>query len=579
MFTIYLIDIIIMAFLIFILLLIPLQCFSIHIPQEKIEKWRIIELDFESANDSSNNIELDVCFSTSSGDEIVRPAFWDGGKTYKVRFAPTKTGIWHWRTVCPNDASIKNKSGEIECVSYKGDLDIYKHGFVNIAKGHKHFSYADGTPFFYLGDTHWSMYREEYDDAGPHLNNGYVQSHFKYIVDRRVEQGFTVYQSEPIDAPFNIADGTIDSKDIPGFKEADKYYQYIADAGLVHVNAEFFYVGKLTPEICKDSEKLRKLARYWVARYGAYPVMWSLAQECDNDFYSNSGTNKWYDYRNNPWIEIAQYIHKYDAYSHPLSAHQENTVNTTVTGLGSKFYGMTENNGGASVFLDNDIAVKCGHNWWAAQWSPSLTSKIKSSVVRDYWNSERPAVNYEGRYCGLWTKDYGARAQAWISFLSGFCGYGYGAADIWLYKSNYDTEKASWDGIDSISIADKKAFWPQTVEYESANQMKYLRYFLTGIKWWKLTPIFPDEKKFIKTKEAVAYALSDQYHILYFYNRNNRTGAIEGLPHNSRIWYRWFNPRNGRNSKKVYQRVGKDGKFVLPSKPDKSDWVLLINNT
>ena len=556
-------------------LLFPLFTLPICANAINVEQWRVLELLFETEND--NFVEIDICFSHSSGVEIVRPAFWDGGKTYKVRFAPTKTGVWHWRTVCHNDHSIDNMTGEIKCVAYKGNLDVYKHGFVKIAKGDKHFSYADGTPFFYLGDTHWSMYREEYDDAGPHSNKDSVHSHFKYIVDRRVEQGFTVYQSEPIDAPFNIADGTVDSEDIKGFKEADKYYQYIADAGLVHANAEFFYISKLTSEVCKDSEKLRKLARYWVARYGAYPVMWTLAQECDNDFYSNSGTNKWYDYRNNPWIEIAQYIHKYDAYSHPLSAHQENTVNTTVTGLGSKFYGIKENNnGGASVFLDNEIAEKCGHNWWAAQWSPSLTSKIKSSVMRDYWNSERPAVNYEGRYCGLWTKDFGARAQAWISYLSGFCGYGYGAADIWLYKSNYDMKKASWDGIDSISVADKKAYWPQTIEYESANQMKYMRDFLTEIEWWKLTPIFPDDKKFIKSKEAVVYALSDQYHVLYFYNRNNRTGTIDGLPNNLKIWFRWFNPRNGRYSNKVYQRVGKDGHLVLPSKPDKLDWVLLI---
>ena len=36
--------------------------------------------------------------------------------------------------------------------------EIYKHGFIK--EDGKHFSYNDGTPFFYLGDTHWTMLLE-----------------------------------------------------------------------------------------------------------------------------------------------------------------------------------------------------------------------------------------------------------------------------------------------------------------------------------------------------------------------------------------------------------------------------------
>ena len=82
-------------------------------------------------------------------------------------------------------------------------------------------TYADGTPFFYLGDTHWGLYLEEYDQPGPHAGNTGATSHFKYLVDRRVEQGFTVCQSEPIGAKFNLADGRVDQKDIDGLRQAD----------------------------------------------------------------------------------------------------------------------------------------------------------------------------------------------------------------------------------------------------------------------------------------------------------------------------------------------------------------------
>ena len=66
-----------------------------------------------------------------------------------------------------------------------------------------------------------------------------VSSQFKIIVDKRIEQGFTVYHSEPIGAKYNLSDGLTGS-DIFGFKDLDKRFKYIADKGLVHANAQLF---------------------------------------------------------------------------------------------------------------------------------------------------------------------------------------------------------------------------------------------------------------------------------------------------------------------------------------------------
>ena len=72
---------------------------------------------------------------------------------------------------------------------------------------------------------------EEVDEAGPHAGHIDTDSHFKYIVHRRAQQGFTVYQSEPIGSPFDLTDGKVDQEDIEGFRTADRYYQAIADEG------------------------------------------------------------------------------------------------------------------------------------------------------------------------------------------------------------------------------------------------------------------------------------------------------------------------------------------------------------
>ena len=57
-------------------------------------------------------------------------------------------------------------------------------------------------------------------------------------------------------------------------------------------------------------------------------------------------------------------------------------------------------------------------------------------IPKDYWENGqgKPIVDYESRYHKLSASDYGARVQAWIAYLSGMCGYGYGALDMWYYN-------------------------------------------------------------------------------------------------------------------------------------------------
>lgn len=534
------------------------------------------EQGFESSNDYSSggadSVMMDVVFTHKrSGETLVRPAFWDGGNVFLVRFAPTRPGKWKWKSSCQHDVSLDGLEGTFRCKKYEGDLQIYRHGFLKAEPGRKYLTYADGTPFFYLGDTHWGMYTEEFDAPGPNAGDTGAGSHFKYIVDRRVAQGFTVYQSEPIGAGFNLADGKVDSEDIPGFRAADGYYKYIAGSGLVHANSEFFFAGSMRSFVGSDGAALKALSRYWVARFGAFPVMWTLGQEIDNNFYGV------FDVSDNPWVRAAEFIHGYDAYGHPLSGHQENAWHTTVTGRGTG--DERRDAGGVSVFASQETAAKTGHNWWAVQWSPSLTSPVAPGLVRDYWEDPRPAINYEGRYCGLWTKDFGSRAQGWISFLSGFSGYGYGAIDIWLYMSDYDVKTVSFDGVEHITPEDKLKPWSESIEYPSAVQMGYLRSFMESFDWWNLKPVLSDENAFTAASPAYVYARTDDVHVLYFFSKDRSTGVITDISADRAVDARWFNPRSGEWIEVAGLSSSKGGGLDLPEKPDEGDWVLMISHT
>ncbi len=535
----------------------------------RAETWRVSELDFTASRSydagGGDRVRMDVLFShAKTGQTLSVPAFWDGGDRFVVRFAPTEPGRWTWKSTCPDDPALDGHEGSLRCRKYDGPLDIYRHGFIKAEKGTKYLMYADGTPFFYLGDTHWGMYTEDLSD-----------DHFKHIVRRRVEQGFTVIQSEPISAPFHLQDGRVDAEDIEGFRKADAYYRFIADAGLLHANAEFFFPSDLSRELAADEDALKALARYWVARFGAYPVLWTLAQEIDNDSYAELG-GRFFDYSNNPWVKIAEYVHAADPYSHPLSAHQENAVNTCVTGAGTEPEEAHADGNGVSAFLPEPVSERTGHNWWAAQWSPPLHETPGPEAVRDYWLSDRPAVNYEGRYCGLWTMNFGSRVQGWISFLSGFCGYGYGAADIWLYHGNFDMDTTSFDGVESITPEQKATPWQEALEYPSALQMRYLRNLLESFDWWNLTPVIPGDAVFQDASGAAAYAHTPHVHLLYFYGKNTRTGRISTLKSRDGLEVRWYNPRSGEYQEAALPVREADGFWTLPSRPDPEDWVLCL---
>ena len=69
------------------------------------ETWRATELAFEAGADydvpGADAVTFDAVFTHESGEKVSRPGFWDGGKTFRVRFAPTKPGRWQTETFCP----------------------------------------------------------------------------------------------------------------------------------------------------------------------------------------------------------------------------------------------------------------------------------------------------------------------------------------------------------------------------------------------------------------------------------------------------------------------------------------------
>ena len=198
------------------------------------ETWRMVELSFESEKtyaDPFGDVTLDLLLF-GNGRLYTVPCFWDGGNVWRARFVCPAAGNWQCMTVCSDkeNAALHGRTATVDCKAYNGELEIYKHGFVTTRCGEKYLTYDDGKPFFYLGDTHWNFGTEPRD---------VVQT----VAAQRATQGFTVWQSEPngdFGSDYDLTDG-VTQKDIHGLRELDARYKIVADCGLVHANAEFFF--------------------------------------------------------------------------------------------------------------------------------------------------------------------------------------------------------------------------------------------------------------------------------------------------------------------------------------------------
>ena len=551
------------------------------------DAWVAVEIEFRAKKEVKdfNDAVLDVTFTNrETGTQIVMPGFWDGGISWKVRFAPTEHGIWDYVTATSGetDLGINGKTGTVAANNYKGDLDIYKHGFVKTQPNVRYFTYADGTPFFYLGDTHWNMPTEEYDSAGNRAGNIQTDSHFKYIVDRRAAQGFTVYQSEPIGASYNVTDGKISKADIIGFKKMDLYFQYIAKKGLVHANAELIFPSSATQS--GFANNVEALTRYWVARYGAYPVMWTLGQEVDDAKNQAAGTLQVYQ-------RMCMQIYKVDPYHSPISAHQLNGASVTVDGFvfirgidgGYGGYDPTQNKFTAYTRASSFKDV-LGHSWWANQWRPVVDQQYNFGIPKDYWENgqNKPIVNYEARYHFLYGGDFCMRAQAWIAYLTGHVGHGYGGADMWLYQGTYSFDSEAFDGVENISIEKKKTtYWSDLIDANISNELIYLRGFMESVGWYELTPDFDYGKAFKKSESKEGYYAcannKDEVYVVYLYNRTtDSAGSLVNMDKNATYTAQWFDTRTGRYTLITKELKTADGTYDIPQKPVADDMILLV---
>jgi len=518
-----------------------------------VERWNVYEVTLFSNVCYANpyvDVKVSANFIGPDGQSVYREAFWDGGNIWKIRFAPIAHGRWTWETSSSNtvDKGLHNQSGDLLCTEYKGNNLIYSRGFLCISNNNRHFCHADGTPFFWLGDTHWQMPNTERVDVCNYP--GHVGKRcpyggqFQHLLANRLAHGFTVYQTYPDASASHWWAGSFSRLNPERFRKVfDVQMDRLADAGMV-VALGF---GHYKNSILIPEADLIRFARYLVARYGAHPVVWITCQEMNAP--EKNGKNNQIDV----WKAVASEVAKADGYRHPLSAHQW-VLDVSMRSLGYESW----------------------HDWFALQGGHSNVGLTPQARYKGYYDFSptKPMVETEAMYervdCGGVCSTDETRQAAWKALLCGSAGYTYGGAGIWALK--WDSNDPRWKKFNYTVDS-----WHEGVVLPGAAQMSVLKQFFSLINWSELTPRFQDSSwaEWRDGERSVLATISNKLYLVYFYGTTS-AGTIKQFDTSSTYVAKWFDPRNGNFVGELMDISAPTGSWDVPDKPSTEDWVLCV---
>ncbi|MFY9271153.1 MAG: DUF5060 domain-containing protein [Candidatus Manganitrophaceae bacterium] len=529
--------------------------------------WQPVEITFTATGTPDwKTFPLSVTFTHTDGTKITLEGFWDGGNVWRVRFAPIKDGRWSWASVSSN-TGLNGKSGFVD-VAAPTAIAISQNpnlrGHLHIAGDNRTFNRADGSPFFYLGDTGWGAMTKTY-------------ALFKSWVDDRRTKGFTVVQirygsplksTNPNRQNFNeggypflgtpLPDGS-DTKDYSRinpayFQQVDARMNYLFENGFVIAG----HPDWITISDSYDLDGAENYSRYLIARYGAYPLVWSLSGEYQSAVFD------WYrtDYEN--VRDLGSFIKTKNAYKHPMSIHPGGYhANPTVplSNMGSSAHHFH-----TETWLD--------HNWLQTySYFHHIPYRIDEALSKI---PAKPVINTEGDYEGnegdIPNRASAQRLQAWTSYLSGAAGYVYGARGVYFLDDLTGADPPSGLNLPGSSDMSRiiSFFTQNTITLSAMNPR------IAGGQ--SCVTIGGQNPSLLDVTHARCAGTAGSVYVLYApAGSASHNLEMRGLENKSYI-AKWYNPATGIYTDVIENPVNTDlnDTWTVPSRPSLEDWVLYL---
>jgi hypothetical protein len=594
----------------------------------EVHVWEVQEIALEAARDYANPYVDATVWIELSGPGFSKKVygFWDGGRTYRVRFVATAPGEWRWKAVATpaDDPGLNGGAGAVRAVAWTAAEiaeNPNRRGFVRASDNGHALNYADGTPFFLLGDT-WlagSTWRLPFKGVAAAADYSPASGiSFEEAVSWRKRQGFN---SVSFIAAFPnwAADhrgATYANKDGVFLRNAwEKFGHWAPNAkistpdGATTTGKDMHDEAGHRPfEVFADREGLANFdridPRYFasldrkmrhLSEQGFVPFLETIRRD------NAPSWKKYFDF-NESYSRFVQYmIARYGAYNLVFSGIHLDWIPKDFSLTADEFndaltfhhrkYGGLPFGQPYTTLIDRSTYKAFGH----ADKAPWLTMHTVGNNPRNHAIYESieelfalrpamPAANLEPYYAG-WNHNinrpggetpdansprdnYFARAMMYGSVLSGaLAGHVYGTA---AYDVTSTGEPEGW----------RPHIWT-ALKYESGAQLQHLRTFVLseGALYQALEPV-PRDLQPRGIPAALANGLdgwsflaripSREFALAYFENRAQRP-KLAGFGAGQRYRWTWFDPETGAWGKTLAVTADAQGMLAAPPFPAGGD--------
>jgi hypothetical protein len=413
--------------------------------------------------------------------------------------------------------------------------------------------YADGKPFFYLGDTAWELFhRLTLEESGRYL-------------DDRAGKGFNVIQAAVLAELDGLhtpnAEGELPLKDDDPTKPNEAYFRHV-DAVVAMARDRGMFIGMLPTW----GDKVNKA-------WGVGPVIFNAINARQYGLFLG---RRYRDWPNILWI---------------LGGDRNATGSMEVWKAMAE--GLREGDGGRHLMTYHPAGDHSSSEWF--QDEPFVDFNLLQSghgrrdganfamIEKDYGlRPVKPTIDGEPRYENHpvawkpeefgWFDDYDVRQAAYWAVFAGAAGHTYGCNDIWQMKT---------PAREPVSLA--RGVWYESLHLPGAGEMRYLRRLMESRPYFSRVPdqgLIPDNPA--EGADHMQGTRGDGYAFVYFPLGKAAKIDLETVD-GSKLHGWWYDPRSGEAmSIGTFRKKGaKDATrlFRPPGVPGRgNDWVLVLDD-
>ena len=580
-----------------------------------VHVWEKVEITLHARQSFANPYTDAVVWVDLAGPGFAKRCygFWDGGDVFRVRLLATAPGTWRWTSGSrPADPGLTGATGTFTAEPWteaEKTANPCRRGMIGpTANGHA-FQYADGAPFFLVGDTWWATptFRFRWREGPPRLPLGPAAGFKEFVAYRRGQEFNCValiaalpnWANDDQPPQLTTGDGTVlraawpqagtqSAKSmtdeaghrafalpgkVPGyenyFPDLDRiepaYFQSL-DKKIDYLNAQGFvpFIEVARRDIGQAWQKFYR----WPESYTRYiQYVWSRYQ-------AN--------------ICLFSPIH-FDSAGRTIPAADWNVAaNQVIAEFGSPPFGTLAGTNPAGSSLRN-----WGHvdqaRWLGFHQIGNLRTHDSYALLTEIFQADPPvpAINGEPYYDGMENLAGGSadaarycRSAMYGSVLSGgLGGHIYGAGG-W--------RGGIWSG--EVEAASPCPMW-LAFQWPSADQMRHLKAFIlsVGTRYQQLAPVTgqlaPNQSATRKGASGWAFGAGTaerDLFLLYFEQACPPVALAQAQP-NAGYRAAWFDPRTGEWLQPVHSlRADAHGRIALPPFPGHAataatDWALKLS--